>query len=201
MSSFQFIFSRSTDDDAPLETPEHARPIWVGPPDDELGVCVPQALVLGRSPRAVVALRHLTAYSTGLSFEFLALARGLREREAQRLMHEQHMLDDEPSDSVLRFGIELGDGSRVSNLMDRRRLWGSPGPPEQPILMQHGGGSGSTGGGDITLRPGYWLWPLPPPGVIALYVEWPALGIELGRTELDAEPILAAAGESLRLWT
>ncbi len=194
------MFARSTGGDDQPDSTEHVRPTWFGPPEDELGVCVPQALVVGRSERAVVALGYVTTYSTGLSLEFLALARGLREREAQRLMHEQHVIDDEPSDGVLRIGIELADGSRVSNLVDRRRLWRTKGEPEKPVLLQHGGGSGSTGGGDISLRPGYWLWPLPPPGLITLYVEWPALGIELASVQLDAAPILEAAGESLRLW-
>ncbi len=194
------MFARNTGEDEPSEVTEHTRPTWLGPPDDELGVCVPQALVLGRSENAVVALGHVTAYSAGLSFEFLALGRGLREREAQRLMHEQHAIDDEPSDSVLRIGIELPDGRRVSNLVDRRRLWGSKGEPEEPVLLPHSGGGGSTGGGDVTLRPGYWLWPLPSPGELGLYVEWPALGIELASLKLDAAPLLEAAGQSFRLW-
>jgi hypothetical protein len=188
-------------DDAEPESAERILPTWFGPSEDELGVCVPQALILGRSERAVVALGHITAYSTGLSFEFLARAKGLREREAQRLMHEQHVLDDELSDGVLRLGLEFADGSRASNLVDRRRLWGSPKQPEQPVLIQQGGGGGSSGAGNFMLRPGYWLWPLPPAGEMVVYVEWPALGIALERTALDVGPILKAAGESLRLWT
>lgn len=188
-------------DDADPEAAEHARPTWSGPSEDELGVCVPQGLILGRSERAAVALAHVTAYSTGLSFQFLARAKGLREREAQRLMHEQHMIDGELSDNVLRIGIEFSDGSRASNLGDRRRIWGSQSEPDQPVLVPSGGGGGSSGGGNITLRSGYWLWPLPPAGKMVVYVEWPALGIALERTELDVAPILKAARESLRLWT
>lgn len=195
------MFSRYTAEDTQPEAEVRVLSPWFGPPDEELGVCVPQGLVLGRSERAVVALGHVTAYSTGLGFDFLALARGLREREAQRLMHEQHMLDDELSDNVLRIGIELADGSRASNLGDRRRFWGSQAEPEQPILVPHGGGGGSSGAGNFMLRPGYWLWPLPPAGEMGLYVEWPAVEIELTRVNLDTRPILEAAGRSLRLWT
>lgn len=36
---------------------------------------------------------------------------------------------------------------------------------------------------------------------VFVYVEWQARGIALEGTELDAAPILQAAGESLRLWT
>ena len=40
------------DDDA--EAPqEHVRPPWQGPPEDELGVAVPQGLVITRSGRGV----------------------------------------------------------------------------------------------------------------------------------------------------
>lgn len=198
--NFVQLFSYGGDDES-REPEAHALPEWFGPSEDELGICVPQALILGRSERAVVALGHVTAYSTGLSFEFVARARGLGEREAQRLMHEQHVLDEELADGVLRIGFEFADGSRASNLVDRRRLWGSQEQPEQPVLIQRGGGGGSSGAGNFILRPAYWLWPLPPPGAFTIYVEWPALGIALAHTKLDTTPILKAAGESLRLWT
>lgn len=70
--------------------PEELRPVWAGPPVDELGTAVPVGVVLGRSDRAAVGLRSLTAYSSGTTFELLALARGLPRSEANRAMHEQH---------------------------------------------------------------------------------------------------------------
>jgi hypothetical protein len=70
----------------------------------------------------------VTAYSTGVTFELVAAGRDLREVEAQRLFHEQHIADPDegPPEGFLRVGIEFADGRRVSNLSDRRHLWDNP---------------------------------------------------------------------------
>jgi hypothetical protein len=182
---------------------EVVRPAWFGPPEDELGVSVPLAVVLSRSDKAVVALRHVTAYSTGVTLELVAAGRDLREVEAQRLFHEQHIADPDEGlpEGFLRVGIEFADGRRVSNLSDRRHLWGQPDQePEGPLLMQSGGGGGSAGSGRVTMNPAYWLWPLPPSGTLHLFVEWPGLGIALSSADLDGSAIVAAASKSQPLW-
>lgn len=46
----------------------------------------------------------------------------------------------------------------------------------------------------------YWVSPLPPPGPLALVCEWPAFGISESKTEIDAQPILDAASQSIVLW-
>ena len=71
-------------------------PAWIGPPSDELGDAVPLSLVVARSDRAVVALRHATAYSAGAVLDVVAHAGGLSEREAHNLMHEQHLFRSTP---------------------------------------------------------------------------------------------------------
>jgi hypothetical protein len=45
-----------------------------------------------------------------------------------------------------------------------------------------------------------WIWPLPPPGGLALVCELPAFGVALTRTEVEVQPILEAARRSLRVW-
>jgi len=72
--------------------------------------------------------------------------------------------------------------------------------PEGPVLMQVGGSGGSDGGDGIELDQGYWLWPLPPAGRLAVFAEWPAFGIELSTAELGADALRAAAGRSQALW-
>jgi hypothetical protein len=159
--------------------------------------------VLARSDRAVVALRYVSAYSTGITLDLLAAGRGLREVDAQRLIHEQHVVDPDEGlpEGVLRVGVELSDGRRASNLADGRHFWGQPDEePEGPLLMESGGGGGSAGSGRVVMKPAYWLWPLPTPGVLKLFVEWPSLGIELSSADLDGRAILAAASQSERLW-
>jgi hypothetical protein len=45
-------------------------------------------------------------------------------------------------------------------------------------------------------RYSFWLWPLPPAGRLEIVCEWPAAGIPLTRTELDASEVLAAASRA-----
>ena len=182
---------------------EVVRPAWFGPPEDELGVCVPFAVVLGRSDNAIVALRHVTAYSAGITLDLVAAGRDLREADAQRLFHEQHIADPDEglSDGFLRVGVEFPDGRRVSNLAGRHQFWGQPDQePDGPVLMQSGGGGGSAGSGRVTMNNAYWLWPLPPSGTLHLFVEWPSLGIALSSADLDGSAIRIAASQSQPFW-
>lgn len=182
---------------------DYTPPPWFGPPTDELGWCVPLSIVVGRSDHAIVAIRAATAYSTGATFDLVALGRGLSERETNRLFHEQHLIGDEaePPDGFLRIGFEFADGVRVSNLARDLRTLRPDSQPTGPLLFQHGGGGGSAGGGELTMQPSLWLWPLPPPGALRVFVEWPALGIELSSATLDGATLRPAAAKSQNLWT
>lgn len=202
MTNFVRMFSIGTSEERPERPDSYEQPAWAGPPDGELGAWVPLSIVVGRSSRAVVALKHGTAYSTGVTFEFVAAARGLREIETNRLFHEQHLFNAEegPPDGFLRIGIELADGAHVSNLGRDPRLWRPDDEHEGPVFMQYGGGGGSAGAGRVTMNPGYWLWPLPPSGPLRVFVEWPALDVALSSAELDSDRILEAATQSQPLW-
>src|SRR4051794_32697824 len=120
-SSFIHLFGAARADTPEPQPREWVSPVWFGPPEDELPACVPLALVIAQSETAVIALSHASAFSTGIGIEFIVHSRGLPEREAQRLFHEQHMPPDEgdPAPAYLRLGIELADGSRASNLRGR----------------------------------------------------------------------------------
>ncbi len=192
------------DDDESRPPEEPTRPQWFGPPEEELGVVIPQNVVLGQSDRAVVALSHAVAYSTGVAFDFLAVARGLTRSQANRVFHEQHMFEEEEiPDSLLRIGFELADGVRVSNLgglRAHRKLMSPDAEPEGPLLLRHGGGGGNSGGGHVTMKPGYWLWPLPPPGPVHISCEWPFVEIVLTTVEIDGRALLDAASQARSLW-
>ena len=202
MGGFVQIFSqgRGSGDSEPLQ--DFTPPPWFGPPDDELGECIPLSIVAARSDKALVAIRHATAYTTGVTFDLLAVARGLRERDTNRLFHEQHLIGDEeePPDAFLRIGFELADGARVSNLTPNHRFLRPDVEPQGSVLMHHGGGGGSAGSGRVTMSPGFWLWPLPPPGPMRVFVDWPALDVELSHVELSADLLRDAASRSHALW-
>jgi hypothetical protein len=202
VSGFIQVFGFSGDDDDE-ESPESTRPRWFGPPDDELGAVVPQGIVIARAERAAVALSHAVVYSTGVTFEFLARARGLTRSDASRVFHDQHALDrDDLPDAFLRIGFEFADGRRVSNLDGRRahrRLMNPDAEPEEPLLLPFGGGGGQSGAGDVTMKPGYWLWPLPPPGPVRVSTEWPLVEVTLATVELDGRRLLDAVQQVRRL--
>jgi hypothetical protein len=204
MSRFIEAFGFDGDDDESRSPEEPTRPRWLGPPEEELGVVIPQGVVLGKSDRAVVALSHAVAYSTGVAFDFLAVARGLARSEANRVFHEQHMFEeDDLPDTLLRIGFELADGGRVSNLGRRRahrKLMSPDAKPEGPLLLPHAGGGGNSGGGQVTMKPGYWLWPLPPLGPVQISCEWPFVDIGLTTVQIDGRALLDAASQARSLW-
>jgi hypothetical protein len=202
--SFADLFAGDLEPPAPPEPPAaHERPAWLGPPDGELGIAVPVGLVLGRGEHGVIALSHALAYSTGLSFDLVAHVDGLERRQAGLIFHEQHAANGDPADlpdGFLRFGLELPDGTRVSNLGGRHR-WASLGEePAGPILAQQGGGGGQSSGTSISWSLGFWLWPLPASGTLRLHCEWPAAGIALSVADLDAATLLEAASRATRIW-
>ena len=45
----------------------------------------------------------------------------------------------------------------------------------------------------MSLRPHFWLWPLPNAGTIRVSCEWPAVDIPLSTVEIDAGELAAAA--------
>jgi hypothetical protein len=204
VSGFTEIFSFSGDDDDANSQEERKRPRWFGPPEDELGVVLAQGIVLARSERAVVALSHVVVYSTGAAFDFLAVARGLARSDANRIFHEQHMFEEEDlPDSLLRIGLEFADGGRVSNLggwRAHRKLMSPDAEPEGPLLLPHAGGGGNSTGGQVTMKPGYWLWPLPPVGPIRISCEWPFVDIGMTTVAIDGDALLDAASRARTLW-
>jgi hypothetical protein len=198
---FVDLFYVDDDDRLPVHAPKFEAPGWFGPSDDELGVHVSLNAIVGRSENGVVALSHAVAHSNGLAFEFVAQARGLRGAQPNQIFHEQHMWQIDPNelpDGFLRIGLELPDGTRVSNLASRRNL----DPHVQPsgsVLLQAGGGTGQSGDGFATMRPGFWLWPLPEAGLLRLSIEWPIVEIPLSTIELDGAPLREAADRVLPL--
>jgi hypothetical protein len=180
---------------------EVVSPPWFGPPEHELGIVVPHSLVAARSTRSVIALRFVTAFSTGLLLDVVAAARGLRESRIQALFHQQVLGDPDEGlpDGFLRVGVEYPDGRQASNLAGRQGFLPAA-EPDGPVLFHAAGGGGSGGAGRLRLNPGYWLWPLPSPGSLGLYVEWPELEIELSSVRIPCAPLLEAAARSESFW-
>ena len=94
--------------------------------------------------------------------------------------------------------MELADGRRLSNIggLAQRRLMNPETEPEQPVFVPRGGGGGQAGKDRVSMRPGYWLWPLPPTGPLKISCEWPIVDIPLTTVEIDAQKIVNAAAQA-----
>jgi hypothetical protein len=199
-----FAFDDSEDADEASEREPPHRPPWFGPPEDELGAAVPLGLVIARSDKGVVALSHAIVYSSGLTLDVIAAARGLSNSQSNRLFHEQHVFEEgeEPPSGFLRIGLELPDGERVSNLGGRmgRRFMKPDEEPDGPVFMPVGGGGGSGGQGRVRMNPAFWLWPRPEAGAMRVFCEWPVLEISLSTVEINTAELLAAAERIVSLW-
>jgi len=165
-------------------------PRWAGPPAGELARVVPVERFLARTGDAAVYVASVTVYATGLTIDL-----GIRLREPEPDGRVRWFgpgaRDDLSRDDLFRFGVEFADGRRGTNLV--HPPFGRD--PDGPVLLPTGGG-GSNAATDI----GFWLWPLPPPGPLALVCAWPAQRIEETRLELDAAPIVAFADSTRPVW-
>jgi hypothetical protein len=181
----------------PFSEPEEEfrQPVWVGPPDNEVGVAVPLNLLLARSDAVAVALLSATVFSTGVELAGMVRTRdqvdGLHDAFVMHRRRQSAQLDPE----LFRFGVEFADGRKATNLGYPFQRQQEDVDPSRPVLVPRG----SSGGGR-SWQMNWWLWPLPPPGPLAVVCEWPAQKIPLTRHELDSSPLLEAATEVEPLW-
>lgn len=177
--------------------PVYRQPAWFAAPGGTLPGIVPVERVLAQTDRVAVGVSSLAAYPTGFELDLVAMLTPDEDGFDPMLFHRQHMLRrgavDEIPPAVLRFGVQFADGSRVTNTggpeRDRRR-------PTAPVMHSAGG----TGGRNHWLQT-YWIWPLPPPGMLTFVCEWPEMRIPLSESELDAQLILDAANRAQVLFS
>jgi len=180
----------------------HVRPAWLGPAEEEVGRAVDLATVLARSEQGVVVLTHAVAYSNGVQLHLLARATGLKRSVAASLFHQQHAMpepDEELPPGFLRLGLELPDGSRVSNLEDPRRRGRWDEAPQGACLVMNGGGGGSSVVDTVDMRPAYWLWPLVGEGTLRISCEWPIVEIPFTTVDVDTASLREAAARTISL--
>lgn len=180
----------------PEERVRHRQPAWAGPPHGMLPGIVPLELVLARSELAAVYVSWLGAYPTGFEFDLMTVAAPSEDDDALDPMlfgaRRHHMRRRGTGaaipDAMLRFGVEFADGRRATNT-GGRALPGSHAEPDEGPVLHSGGG----GGGGGRWHQEMFLWPLPPPGPLALVCEWPAAGIPLTRHDIDTGRVREAA--------
>jgi hypothetical protein len=172
----------------PAPEPRYRTPPWLGAPRGTLPGIVALERILARTDKVAVCVTRLAAYPTGFEFDIVTMSDDDQDDLDPLLFHHHHMHrggTEEIPPELLRFGVQFSDGSKATNTggfhHDRT-------PPPEPIMNAGGGG-----GGGGSWHQTQWVWPLPPPGTLTLVCEWPAMGIPVTRSELDAQLILDAA--------
>jgi uncharacterized protein YndB with AHSA1/START domain len=179
-------------------------PAWTGASPHVIPGVVPVAAVIGRSADTAVMLTALQAFPTGL-----AMRLGVRVRGPVGPFDLTSEICDGPpprdkdagwAAGRLKWGFELTDGTRVTNLdrhpwppEDRRAdpTW----EPDRPVLSSTGGH-----GGRRSVDYDYWLWPLPPEGTLRVACEWLHRGVAMTVQDLPAGLIRDAAALARPLW-
>jgi hypothetical protein len=169
----------------------------MGPPDNELPGTISFHAVLARTDDLALAVVGADAYSSGV---LISIAVRFRHSDpfGDDLAHELYGQHRRGAGSTqLLVGIAYPDGRTATNVSAPRDrdLFGQSDQPEQPTLVQRGGGGGGREFG-INL----WLAPLPPPGDLTVVVAWPRRGIPETHTTIAADLIAAGAAKSVELW-
>lgn len=189
----------------PNPWPEQAAPAnpppWTGRPQGPPLGAVVSDLLLARSDRGAVYVDYLDAFPDGFELEIGAstsVAYQELAREGDRsgpdpfgrhwpMVGERR---DVLPPQLLRIGVQFADGRAATSIGGHDRP--VVGPVMDPL---RGGGRGGTG--ESRFHQAYWISPPPPPGPVAVFCEWPAVGIPVVRHEFDARLILDA-GEKAR---
>ena len=102
--------------------------------------------------------------------------------------------DARPPAGGIRFGVIWPDGTKLFS-----EMWidGLHERPSAPVLR---GPGNVVSNSSRQIYMSHWMWPLPPPGTLAMFAEWPERGIPETSVELDAAVIRQAAREVVRIW-
>lgn len=192
-----------------VRSDQHRVPEWEQPPTSTFSGVIPVQQIIARAENARVVLVELRAFREGCLIEINAVVRRGDQPEREwmgsgtagmsLLFHSPQPGEPLPP-TLLRFGVQFADGRKTTTV----RRWpgyGEPQPePEPPVLHSLGGHGSTADSGTIDVSQPLWLWPAPPPGMFDLVVEWPAVGIELTRYQLDGRRIAEAAEHARPYW-
>jgi hypothetical protein len=117
-----------------------------------------------RRSRGLVAERHRI-------LDRLRDRRTVRSREQLDALYEAFVMhrrrrSTELEPELVRLGVEFADGRKATNLGHPFHRDPQDEDRSQPVLPRGGGGGGRS------WQMTWWVWPLPPPGQLALVCEW-----------------------------
>ena len=170
--------------------PPPAWPSWASRPTGVFGAFVPASPRPVSTPDAVVIIDGLMAYPEGFEFTLSAWA----PDDTVSLPPFPHWYRDRATaewpPGVVRVGVAFADGRMASNLIE-----------DIDESVRSGGAVLRRAGESTRLsKVQYWVGPLPPPGAVTLFVEWPAHGMVETAIELDGDAIRHAAARADVVW-
>ncbi len=171
----------------PANGPARSLPEWAAPPQMIGGHVTGPALV-GRSDQAVVALRQVLAFPSGVEAELEGHYRG---------PIEEPNWHDATGRGQLRFWVRFPDGREAAQ-GDKVGARNGRGPVLAVINYESGSAPGREGHEDVRVR--LWIWPLPPPGPLVLSCSWPGHSFDDVSLVLDGGAIHTAAAQARQLW-
>ncbi|MGV9215673.1 helix-turn-helix domain-containing protein [Micromonospora sp. RB23] len=167
------------------------RPVWMKPEAVIPGVVAEGHVVVVHTDHVAVAISSLVGYPAGFEFSVTAM---LRTSDRQADLSHHHRAGQSVPACFLRVGVQFADGSIVTN-MDRAAPTPLAAEPPGPLLLP---GNAEADARRHEAR--YWVWPLPPSGLVTFVCEWPAYDVPESRVHVDGQMILDAAARSVRLW-
>jgi hypothetical protein len=197
-----------------------APPGWDRPSEGTLPAIVGVCRLFGRTENAALALDHLRVYPNG--FQLVATiitsphlppelrAGGFASMSMMTARGTSPGQDKStpppPLPRLLAYrGLHMGPriGIRFSNGQSAGAQPRSPfdvprdeqGFPTQPVIV--GGG----GGGDGQFRFEHWVFPLPTPGQLEVFAEWPIAGIDETSIVISGDDVRGAAQHAIVLWS
>lgn len=176
----------------------------MAPPVDELPAALPAPIVLVRTSHTMVAVVNVLVYRVGLEFTVTGRIRAAEVPDRWPLSMFAPGSDGTGfsfgasplSADVLRFGLQLADGTKLTNLDPQVGRHDPATEPQHPVMRAVEGISASSGRYEFR----QWVWPLPV-GPVTFVCEWPSRDIAETRVKLDARALKEAAANVVPLWS
>ncbi|HEV3312771.1 MAG TPA: hypothetical protein VG815_19845 [Chloroflexota bacterium] len=165
-------------------------PAWDRPSEGTLPATLAVDAVLGQEELGLVAIPSLDVYPNGFRINGLILFNPHRVQDVQTILY--------PPRGMVRVGVRFADGrvGRHEFGPGRHELQkDEQGIPTQPYVGFGGGGGGSGG-----WRFGAWVFPLPPDGLVEIFVALPAPSNNEYSTIVEGSAVCAAAQRAKIVW-